>query len=256
MEKRALYAFDNKRILLEDGIHTLAIGHKDVTAEVQEDRIENPHADDVFPERKAREMGLFWSRRKGAQKRAGIDLTARREENEDVAIAAGQASRAHLRQMLDHVPDFPDRYNPLDARPPKALRHASHSPQSDTRPKRQRVEISSESEGESEQSYCHKNICQLPQPLIHFHRGIARIDSDSSQADAPSLPIEKPSRRTRKNSFVDDEAREGDASSSESDSPDTASKAHADHSSHSPSENEADSSDSDLDFVVGDDCFD
>ena len=55
-------AFDNKRILLDDGIHTLAIGHKQVTANVEQDRIENPGGDALYKESDARKMGLLWSR--------------------------------------------------------------------------------------------------------------------------------------------------------------------------------------------------
>ena len=257
MEKRALCAFDNKRILLEDGRHTLAIGHKDVTAEVEEDRIENPHADDVFPEKKAREMGLLWSRRKGAMKRAGIDLPIRREENENLAIAAGQASRNRIRQMVDQIPYFPYRYNPLEARPTKHHRHASHSNKSETHPKRQRVQIPSSSDDESSQFSSPQNLHPQSDPNLHFQRGLARIDSQASEDGAlSSSPSTSPVRRRRRNSLVDDEAGEGDGSSTEGDSPHPASHANADHSSHSPSHTEPDSSDSDLDFVVGDDCFD
>ena len=45
-------------------------------------------------------------------------------------------------------------------------------------------------------------------------------------------------------------------SGTDSDTQDTSSVAPADHTSHSPSDSDAESSDSDLDFVVGDDCFD
>ncbi len=194
MEKRALCAFGNKRILLADGIHTLAIGHKDVTGQVEEDRIINPHADEVITEKKAREMGLLWSKRRGAMKRAGIELIVRREENEEVAIAAGQASRNHLREMLDQVSEFPDRYHPEDARPSKRHRQTLQSKHSETRPKRQRVEIPSDSEEESTQSSTSQNLSHQPQPLIQFHRGIARIDSETSENDAVSPSPASPSR--------------------------------------------------------------
>ncbi len=36
MDKRALCAFDDKRFMLEDGIHTLAYGHNEITAHVEE----------------------------------------------------------------------------------------------------------------------------------------------------------------------------------------------------------------------------
>ncbi len=256
MDKRALCAFDNKRILLEDGIHTLAIGHKDVTANVEQDRIENPRADEVFPEKIARDMGLFWTRRKGATNRAGIDLTVRREKNYDIAIAAGHTARNNIRQMVDQVPDFPDRYNPLEARPSKSTKQKSHPNHCHSQPKRQRCEILSDSDEESSQSSS-QNVCHKTQPSIHFQRGLARIDSQASEADGRSASARSsPEIRKRRNSFVDDEAGEGDASGSESESHRTSSIAPADHTSDSPSDYDADSSDSDLDFVVGDDCFD
>ena len=90
MDKRALCTFDNKRILLEDGIHTLAIGHKDVTSHVEPDQIENPGGDAVYKEKEARKMGLLWSRRKGADKRAGFIRTEIPEENEEEALEAGR----------------------------------------------------------------------------------------------------------------------------------------------------------------------
>ena len=37
-----LSAFDDKRFLLEDGIHTLAYGHKDITASVVDDEVGQP----------------------------------------------------------------------------------------------------------------------------------------------------------------------------------------------------------------------
>ena len=257
MDKRALCAFDNKRILLEDGIHTLAIGHKAVTGKVEQDRIENPRADEVFPEKLARDMGLLWTRRKGATKRAGIDLTVRREENDDVAIAAGHAAQNNIRQMVNQIPDFPDRYNPLDQRNAKPTKQKSHANHSECQAKRQRVEIISDSDEESTQSSSSlQNLRHQPQPNVHFQRGLARIDSQASEA-APlsSSPTPTPARRRQRNSLVDDEAGEGGPSDCESDSHGTGSIAHADHTSHSPSDSDADSSDSDLDFVVGNDCF-
>ncbi len=90
MGKRALCAFDNKRILLEDGIHTLTIGHKDVTAHVEPDQIENPGGDALYTEKDARDIGLLWSWRKGAERRAGIILNEILEESEDEALEAGR----------------------------------------------------------------------------------------------------------------------------------------------------------------------
>ena len=114
---------------------------------VEEDRIGNPRADEVFKEKQARAMGLLWSRRKGAMKRAGITFTQRQEENEDEAIEAGQALRNHLREILTQVPNIPDRYNPAEHRSPRRQRHETTSNNnSDTRAKRQRIEMASDSD--------------------------------------------------------------------------------------------------------------
>ena len=71
VEKRALCAFDTKRILLDDGFNTLAYGHKDITEKVIQGHIRNPGADLVLANKEAGELGLVWGRRKGAIKRFG-----------------------------------------------------------------------------------------------------------------------------------------------------------------------------------------
>ena len=202
-------------------------------------------------------MGLLWSKRRAAMKRAGIDLPIRREENEDLAVSAGQASRNRIRQMVDQVPDFPDRYNPLDARPPKHHTKNLQFNDSETRPKRQRVTSLCGSEEEAVKSTNSQNLSHQAPPLIHFHRGIARIESEASEDEAlfPS-PTPSLSHQRRRNSLVNDEAEEGDSSSADSDGEETSAIAKPYHSSGFASEYDADSSDSDLDFVVGDDCFD
>ena len=238
--------------MLEDGIHTLAIGHKDVTANVDEDRIGNPRADEVFPEKIARDMGLFWSRRKGATQRAGVSLTQIHEENDDEAIEAGQAARNHLREMVNQVPDFLDRYNPEAARPPTRHREECGSNNSATRPKRQRIEMATDSEEETSQ-------CSQAQPIqqdsrTQFHSGVARVDSVGSEEETVlTSAAAKAARDSLQNSLVNDEACEESACRIESESLNTSSNDYSDH--HHSDADDGTSNDSDLDFLVGDDCF-
>ncbi len=57
--KRGLCAFDNKRFILENGIDTLAYGHKAITANVQ-DNEGNPHnRDQVLSNMEARSRGII-----------------------------------------------------------------------------------------------------------------------------------------------------------------------------------------------------
>jgi hypothetical protein len=48
MQKRGLCAFDDKRFVLADGIHTLSYGHKDITRNVIADEVIEPVVDDII----------------------------------------------------------------------------------------------------------------------------------------------------------------------------------------------------------------
>ncbi len=117
VDKRALCAYDTKRFLLEDGINSLAYGHKDITGEVEEVQINNPGADQILSDIEARRMGLLWSRRRGAINHIGFDPSEIREESENHAIAAGRDMRSRLRALMSVVPDEPDRLIPQEDRP-------------------------------------------------------------------------------------------------------------------------------------------
>jgi hypothetical protein len=54
VEKRGLCAFDDKRFVLADGIHTLSYGHKDITRNVVDDEVRDPAPDVIFSHREAR----------------------------------------------------------------------------------------------------------------------------------------------------------------------------------------------------------
>jgi len=138
---------------MEDGIHTLAIGHTQVTAHVEQDRIENPGGDALYTESDARKMGLLWNRRRGAEKRAGLILPQIPEETEEEAVEVVRQMRANITQTLTQIPDLPDRYNPEDARPQRR-RHSPPRDESATRLKFRRVQFVTEEgneEGENPQ---------------------------------------------------------------------------------------------------------
>ncbi len=97
-------------------------------------------------EKQARRAGLLWSRRKGAEKRAGVDLSQRPEEDDDEALEAGHQMRADMNQMLAQIPDFPDRYNPEEAAGPSRRRQSTQREENTTRPKYRRVQFSNDDE--------------------------------------------------------------------------------------------------------------
>ncbi len=117
MEKTALCASDTKRCLLDDGFSTLAYGHKNITARVVQGRIINPGADLIIAAKEARELGLVWSRRKGAVNRLGFDPALPNPESDEDALQAGRDMRVRLTQMLNRVDDIPDQLIPQEERP-------------------------------------------------------------------------------------------------------------------------------------------
>ena len=134
-------------------MHTLAIGHHQVTASVVHDRVQNPGGDLIMTNAEARRVGLLWSRRRGAEKRAGLDLSQVNEETEEEALAAGRQMRAGIRAVVNQIPDHPDRYNPNDQPP---LRHPNQSKNNEeggaSRAKYRRIEQAPETEDEEEDS--------------------------------------------------------------------------------------------------------
>ena len=110
-------AYDTKRFLLDDGINSLAYGHKDITGDVDEVEINNPGSDQILSDIEARRMGLLWSRRRGAINHIGFDPSEIREESENNAIAAGRDMRSRLRALMSIVPEEPDRLIPQEDRP-------------------------------------------------------------------------------------------------------------------------------------------
>ena len=110
-------AYDTKRFLLDDGINSLAYGHKDIRGDVDEVEINNPGSDQILSYIEARRMGLLCSRRRGAINHIGFHPSEIREESENNAIAAGCDKRSRLRDLMSIVPDEPDRLIPQEDRP-------------------------------------------------------------------------------------------------------------------------------------------
>ena len=244
-------------------------------------------------QKEARRVGLLWSRRKGAEKRAGVDLTQSPEEEDDAAVQAGQQMRARVQQMVAQIPDFPDRYNPEDqhpATPPQD--YQANAENGTTRSKYRRIarEDNSDNEAENQQPI----LIPLPQHQItqNFLKGRARLDStidleapprtvlqsspSTSSASQPSQisltdqfpaprlglirlgPGRRRPRRVKRivrNPFIDDEAEES------ADGDDDAGIAAASTSSipsnspfHFAPDHDSESEADDC-FIVGDDCF-
>ena len=61
VDKRGLCAFDNKRFILDNGIDTLAYGHKSITANVQDAEGDAHDHDRVLTMREARRQGIVRS---------------------------------------------------------------------------------------------------------------------------------------------------------------------------------------------------
>ena len=153
--------------------------HKQVTAHIDQDRIENPGGDALFKESDARKMGLLWSRRKGAEKRAGFILTQRPEETEEEAVDAGRQMRVNLTQTLRQIPDLPDRYNPEDAHGPSRRPHSPQREENTTRQKYRRVQFSSEA-ADDEVSLEYLEPMELtPDREVLEARAIVQATSDS-----------------------------------------------------------------------------
>ena len=139
-------AFDNKRYIQADNIHTLSYGHKDLNVVLEIDEVRDAQRNQIIAAVEARRKGLIWPRRKGVVKRLGFDPAQDVSEGEEEAVAAGREMRARQRARLTQVPDLPDRYDPTTARPP-CRRTATPDPDAPP-PKLRRVQLPSISDDE------------------------------------------------------------------------------------------------------------
>ncbi len=233
---------------MDDGVHTLAIGHHQVTASVEEDRVENPGGDLIMTNAEARRVGLLWSRRRGAQKRAGIDLSRIDEETEDEALAAGRQMRAGVRAIVNQIPDLPDRYNPNEQPPLRLLHESQQNEEGEAMAtKYRRIEMFAETDDDENSSAA----LNTPQPF----QSMSSTTADQLQRTRKTHN----QRRGRANAFVDDEAMEaGDEEEEESAENRPASTSLSSPASlienHSDRETDSDS-ESNLSFVVDDGWF-
>ncbi len=105
--KRGLCAFDNKRYILDDGIYTLAYGHKDIPNRIEINKIDDPAREKVITEKEARRVGLLWKRSNAIAKRLGYDPAERVEETDEEAVEAGKRMGEGIRNLLGLVPEIP-----------------------------------------------------------------------------------------------------------------------------------------------------
>ncbi len=181
MQKRALCAFDTKRFLLDNGCDTLAYGHKDITHDIIQEQIENPGGDIILTAKQARDSGLVWSRRPGADKRLGVTPHDNGEETELEALAAGKAIRAKSRKRLEGVIDIPDKLIPQEHRPGTSQKTEAMS--SSILSKRSRLRIDSEDT-----------------ISIAKKRSLFRIDSDEESSIEPTQNAEEQTELSIQNS--------------------------------------------------------
>ncbi len=112
-------AFDNKRYILDDGIYTLAYGHKDIPNRIEINKIDDPAREKVITELEARRVGLLWKRSKAIATRLGYDPTKRVEETDEEAIEAGKRMLDGIRNLISVVPQNPDMCIPQVRKPHK-----------------------------------------------------------------------------------------------------------------------------------------
>ena len=240
-------------------MHTLAIGHHQVTASVEHDRVQNPGGDLIMTNAEARRVGLLWSRRRGAEKRAVMDLSHVNEETEEEALAAGRQMRAGIRAVVNQIPDLPDRYDPTD-RPP--LRHRNQSKNNENSApssgKYRRIELAPETEDEEEDSSA-LNTPISPLSSANNRRNTPQRFPSIRWPTAGQVQATRKThsgKRARANQFVEDEAEDAGDEEDETATSRTGSSSRSSNTSRTQNEadRESDSdSDFDLSFVVDDD---
>ena len=257
-------AFDCKRFLLDNGCDTLPYGHKDITHDIVQDKIENPGGDIILTAKQARDSGLVWSRRKGVEKRLGMTHVDNGEENEQEALAAGKALKEKTRKRLVDVEEEPDKLIPQDLRPVAQRKPAKHphmriDSEEDScsiTKKRSLLRIDSDPESPIE-----RNQTEEDQP--GSFQNSTSIQSSTPSTIPKSIEVYSgPNRTTSKKSsavlsFFLDEA-ENSKNDAEDDSWPVRSRSSSPSRSHLESSDEDSEGEEDYDesFMVGDDIFD
>jgi len=99
-EKRGLCAFDDKRFLLDDGINSLAYGHKSITNSITRVECNNPGGDLLMSNREARSKGLIWSRRKMANNH--LELNDRPPTDDAAEVEKTNLLKRKIHELKEH----------------------------------------------------------------------------------------------------------------------------------------------------------
>ena len=253
--KSALCAFDNKRYILDDGIYTLAYGHKDIPNRVEINKIDDPAREKVITELEARRVGLLWKRSKGIATRLGYDPGHRVEETDEEALEAGKRMGVGIQNLLAQVRDLPDRYIPQGRKPHKRIKPPKQGANSSAPLKRVRLLSDSEHEVISKDvssitGYAAEE-CAVNGATPTVLSTPRNAETSSSKRSSSSIKHRHVGSRGRvSNPFIISEAEEsGDE--------DTDSKASSRSKCHSSSDSDSESdSESDDCFIVDNNCFD
>jgi RNA:NAD 2'-phosphotransferase (TPT1/KptA family) len=101
-EKRGLCSFDDKRFLLDDGVHSLAYGHYSITNQVHRDDINISGGEQVMSNKDARDKGLIWSRRTEVLSLMGGKDHELNESNKE-AVVIGVKTKLALMQVSEEI---------------------------------------------------------------------------------------------------------------------------------------------------------
>ena len=248
-------AFDNKRYILDDGIFTLAYGHKDIRNRMEINKIDDPAREKVITEKEARRVGLLWKRSNTIAKRLGCDPAERVEETEEEALEAGKRMGVGIQNLLAQVPDLPDRYIPQGRKPHKRIKPPKQGANSSGPLKRVRLLSVSENEEISEEvssitGYA-ADQSSANDPTQAVHSNPENAETTSRKASTPSIKHRHVESRGRvSNPFIISEAEESGDEDSDSEAS-SRSKLHPSSDSDSESDSESDDC-----FIVDNNCFD
>ncbi len=135
--------------MLEDGIHTLAYGHKDVEQTLEADHDPPTVFDQVLPSKESKRVGLLWERRRRCVIEVGYDPAIQVEESEEDSTAARHTMRARVAGLVNQIPDHEYQFLPNEDQTRKAN---SSKARQRTRPgkKYRRVQLGAGSDVEDE----------------------------------------------------------------------------------------------------------
>ena len=206
-------AFDNKRYILDDGISTLAYGHKDIPNRIEINKIDNPAREKVITEMEARRVGLLWKRSKAIATRLGYDPAERVEETDEEAIDAGKRMIGGVRTLLAQVPEISDKYNPHVRKTSKRRQPTKELSKSACSMKRVRLP-SAYAEDEIPETLSSSRVCsgvegQITIPMPAVQSTLENSENTTRKAHlAKNKHRRKGARHSKSNPFVISEAVE------------------------------------------------